>query len=85
MGFQIARMTGSLVVMATDEDGLSRGGIGGYIDTVFVGEDSFSMLLFSETGVEGGRNGSIHPLECLEDKGVQKWRRIGCDGRGKCQ
>ena len=71
MGFQIARMTSRLVVMAMGKDSFLKEEIRGYIYMIFVGEDPLSILPVRETEAEGRRNGSIHRLECLENEGVR--------------
>ena len=43
-GFQVARVTGCFMVVATGENGLPKGGIRGNVDMAFVGEDPFSIL-----------------------------------------
>ena len=63
-------MTGCFMVMALDEDGLSKGGIRGYIDTTLVGENPFSILPVKQARAESRGNGSTHRLECLEDKEI---------------
>ena len=59
-GFQVAWMTSCFMVMATGEDGLSEGGVGGDINMALVGEDPFGILPVRQTSVEGKGNGSIH-------------------------
>ena len=57
IGFEIARMAGSLVVMASGENGFLKREVRGYIDTALVDKDSLSMLPVREMGAENGGNG----------------------------
>ena len=82
MGFQVARITGSFVVMEMGKDGFLKRGIRGYIDTVFVGENSLSMLPVREMGAKGGRDEPIHQLECLKDKGIRGRGGLDTIGEG---
>ena len=70
VGFQVTWMASSLMIVATNKDGSSKRGVGGNVNTSFVGEDTFSILPIRQTGVEGRGNRAIHGLQCLEDKRV---------------
>ena len=48
------------MVMALGKDGLSKGGIRGYIDMALVSEDLLSILPVGQTRVEGRENRSIY-------------------------
>ena len=75
-------MTGWIMVVTTGKDSLSEGGVGGDIDTAFVGEDPFGILPVRQTRAKGGGNGSIHRLKCLENKWVRGGGRLDTMGEG---
>ena len=82
MDFQVAQVTGCLMVMATGKDGLLEGGIGGDVDMAFVGEDPFSILPVRQTRVEGRGNEFVHRLKCLENKQIGGGGRLDTMGEG---
>ena len=69
-GFQVAWVTWCFMVVAMSENGLSKGGVGGDVDTAFVYEDPFGILPVRQTRTEGGGDGSIHRLQYLKDERV---------------
>ena len=81
-GFQVAWVTCCFMVMATSENGLLERGVGGDVDMTFVCEDPFSIQPVRQTRVEGRRNGSVHRLQCLEDKRVRGRGGLDMVGEG---
>ena len=63
-------MSGSFVVVAMDEDGVTDRVVVGNVYTAFVGEDARFMLPIGETGAEGEGDGPVHRLEGLEYKRI---------------
>ena len=55
-GFEIARVSSGLVVMAADKDGVTEGILQGNIDMAFVGKDMVSELPVREAGPESSRD-----------------------------
>ena len=82
MDFQVAQVACSFMVMATSKDGPSKRGVGGDVNTTFIGEDSLSILPIRQTGTEGWGNGSIHGLQCLKDKRVEGRGGLDMVGEG---
>ena len=62
MGFQVAWVACSFVVVATSEDGPSERGVRGDVNMTFVSEDPLGVLPVRQMGTEGWRNGSVHGL-----------------------
>ena len=58
------------MIVAMSKDGSSKRGVGGNVNTSFVGEDTFGILPIRQTRMEGWENQAIHRLQCLEDKRV---------------
>ena len=63
-------MTCSFMVVAMSKNGLSERGVRGNVNTTFVCEDSLGILPVRQVRTEGGGNGSIHGLQCLEDERI---------------
>ena len=63
-------MTGSLMVMATSEDGAMEGILWGNVDTTIVGQDVVIELPVRETRPEGSGDVLQGHLQVLEDEGV---------------
>ena len=53
VGFEITRVTGSLMVVAVGEDGAAEGVLQGNVDMTFVGQDMIVELPIREAGSEG--------------------------------
>ena len=70
MGFKVSRVSGSSVVMASLEDGVTDGVIVRDVDSAFVCENASLVLPVGEAGAEGKGNGTIHGLEGLEYEGT---------------
>ena len=81
-GFQEAGMSGGFVIMASFQDGATKGVIRGDIDTAFIGEDAGFNLPVGQPGTEGERNILVHGLEGLENEGVTRGRRLNAVGEG---
>ena len=69
-GFKITQVTGSFMVMTTGKDGVVEGGVGGYIDMSFVGEDMVVKLPVREAGLECGGDVLQGHLEVLEHERI---------------
>ena len=66
-GFQVAGVSGTLMVMATLENSVAEGIIVRDIDTALVGQDARFDLPVGEAGTEGEGDVLVHGLEGLED------------------
>ena len=82
MDFQVTWVTCHFMVMAMSKDGLSKRGVGGDVDTAFVCEDPFGILPVRQMRTEGRGDGSIHRLQCLEDKRVRGQGGLDTMGEG---
>ena len=81
-GFQVARVTGTLVVMATLENSVTEGVVIGDIDATLIGQDAHFDLPIGEARTEGKRDVVIHGLEGLENEGVTCRGRLDTVGEG---
>ena len=73
--FQVAGVSGSLVVVATSKDGAAEGVLQGDVDATFVGQDSVIELPVGKARPEGSGDVLQGRLQVLEDEGV---------GLGRC-
>ena len=81
-GFQVAGVTGTLVVVASLEDGVTEGVIIGDIDMALIDQDACFDLPVGEAGMEGKRDIIVHRLEGLENEGVACRGRLDAMGEG---
>ena len=82
MGFQVARVSGTFVVMATLENSMMEGVVIWDIDTTLIGQDARVDLPIGEVGTEGKRDVVVHGLEGLKDEGVTCGGRLDTVGEG---
>ena len=68
--FEVAGVTGTLMVMTPLENGVAEGVVVGDIDTTLIGQDACFDLPVGEPGAEGERDIIVHGLEGLENEGV---------------
>ena len=82
LGFEVARVTSTFVVVATLEDSVPQGVVIWDIDAALIGQDACFNLPVGEAGTEGERKVIVHGLEGLEDEGVTRGRRLDTVGEG---
>ena len=75
-GFEIARVTGTVVVVAAFENSVPQGVVTWDIDAALIGQDACFDLPVGEAGTEGEREVVVHGLKGLEDEGVTRGCRL---------